>query len=153
LFLALNLAGGFEFGAMGGGTVEGDTLIEFLGDFVVVTVFVDVEVGDWLVDCLDLFVFVDVFAVVFRVEGSAFGAIDIKNTGNEELVLSSWQVVNNSVKPGTYCVLEPGKSQRFQFCKEWILSVSHVNVEVLDFVAQGEKYNSECDLLNMASKY
>jgi len=82
------------------------------------------------------------------------GAIEIKNVGKDVLVMSSWRIVNNVVqKSGAYTTLEPGQTQRFQFCKEWIISVSHSAILIMDFTIQGEKYNKAFDELEMASKY
>eukprot|EP01124_Arcella_intermedia_P033780 TRINITY_DN8206_c0_g1_i2.p1 TRINITY_DN8206_c0_g1~~TRINITY_DN8206_c0_g1_i2.p1 ORF type:complete len:496 (-),score=156.54 TRINITY_DN8206_c0_g1_i2:32-1519(-) len=82
------------------------------------------------------------------------GSITIKNIGKEHLVLSSWLVSNGVIqKIGSTYPLKPAQSQKFQFCKEWIISVSHTNLEILQFNTQGEKYEAQEDYLAMASKY
>jgi len=82
------------------------------------------------------------------------GIITIVNEGDIDLVLTSWQIINDQISTaGGYYTLKPGQSESFQYCKTWIISATHQEISITHFNNQGEVYDSNFDGLGMASKY
>jgi len=88
--------------------------------------------------------------------GQKIGLITIKNESkSEDLMLTSFRISEHSVShQGAQFTLGPLKSKCFQFIKEWVIQVSHLEFSLVDFTDQtSSSYKVDEDLLGMASKF